>query len=645
MSDVTLRVYAPDLTTPVGVLDLPYDISWVDEWTDPGAGQFTIPHDAPALVAAPALLAPGSLVVVRINEVERFGWMIERRQRTRGDVWDPITVTGRGLLSVLDSAVTYPFRGLTAPPTDTRLFAWMGHDYVMRSGWGDPTSLGRYNNPTDPQLAPDPGDPAINEVQRIRLGAEDPPWPWGSTYPSPGGLSGTWRLNFDGRWTAAIAWDANAAAIKSALEALPNIDGVTVTGTDPWDITFDTGNVAGRKLPLLQMEHTDLRHVHYDWHVRRITTGTAAVEGEEVIPGWPDPLAEWFGGFGTRRHYKRRLRVDLRPQAVGPARLFVAGLGEYDVWFDGDHLGSGQPYDLSTWDLILQEFPHKIGLRSDGPIIMTLARMDGDRVGSILYRTYSPAVFGGSPSPDPWYAYGPDDPHGVTDGYLLGVLMDEAQARSALTPLTRDFDDDEDSNGVLWDDDLEIGLAVGDDSILDAAQRLIDRGVYVRLGPDRVLRAYRDRNADRTGTVTVPVTAAHELSGETDDDRRDAFLVRYEDGWLDRHQPTGGIRREAFLSLGTVPTPGLAFALAGRFLSKLLRSAIVSPFRTNSAQTLSLPYADYNPGDRIVGPLLSAPGGDPLLGDWTTGTVQVDAVAAEVDLTGDIGWVTEVTLP
>lgn len=67
------------------------------------------------------------------------------------------------------------------------------------------------------------GDTGVNEVQSVDL-------------TNNGGINptgGTYTLTFDGQTTGAIAYDANAAAITSALEALSNIAAgeVTVTGT------------------------------------------------------------------------------------------------------------------------------------------------------------------------------------------------------------------------------------------------------------------------------------------------------------------------------------------------------------------------------------------------------------------------------
>lgn len=65
---------------------------------------------------------------------------------------------------------------------------------------------------------------------------------------------GTFTLSFDGSTTAAVAYNANAAAVQSALEALPNLapGDVTVTGGPgpgtAWVVTFG-GDRAGTNVP------------------------------------------------------------------------------------------------------------------------------------------------------------------------------------------------------------------------------------------------------------------------------------------------------------------------------------------------------------------------------------------------------------
>jgi trimeric autotransporter adhesin len=68
------------------------------------------------------------------------------------------------------------------------------------------------------------GVAALNEIQRFSFTA----------------TGGTYTLEFDGQVTGAIAYDAVAATIQTALEALSNIavGDVTVSGTNPFNVEF-----------------------------------------------------------------------------------------------------------------------------------------------------------------------------------------------------------------------------------------------------------------------------------------------------------------------------------------------------------------------------------------------------------------------
>lgn len=70
---------------------------------------------------------------------------------------------------------------------------------------------------------------------------------------------GTRTLSFDGHATAAIAYNANAAAIQAALILLPNIDSgdVVVTGSGPFTYTFG-GQYALQDVPALVADSTAL---------------------------------------------------------------------------------------------------------------------------------------------------------------------------------------------------------------------------------------------------------------------------------------------------------------------------------------------------------------------------------------------------
>jgi len=70
---------------------------------------------------------------------------------------------------------------------------------------------------------------------------------------------GTFTLTFDGQTTSGIAYNANAATIQSALEALSNLapGDVTVAGTGPFTITFG-GAYLGLNVPLITSSASSL---------------------------------------------------------------------------------------------------------------------------------------------------------------------------------------------------------------------------------------------------------------------------------------------------------------------------------------------------------------------------------------------------
>jgi hypothetical protein len=121
-----------------------------------------------------------------------------------------------------------------------------------------------------------------NEIQQVVIDPDDQPFPWGTSYPSPGGLTGTARLTFRGQTTAGVSYDINAATFDSsdwetALEALSNIDGVTTDGDAtsdvPLTVEFDGAAVANKPHPLMTIIHSDLRHDHATTKVTRLQAG------------------------------------------------------------------------------------------------------------------------------------------------------------------------------------------------------------------------------------------------------------------------------------------------------------------------------------------------------------------------------------
>jgi hypothetical protein len=90
---------------------------------------------------------------------------------------------------------------------------------------------------------------------------------------------GTFKLSFDGYETASIAYDADAATIQAALEALPSIGTGGVTGgggplnTTPVTVTF-AGNLGKKAVPLMTLS------------ANALTGGTTPTVGiAETTPG------------------------------------------------------------------------------------------------------------------------------------------------------------------------------------------------------------------------------------------------------------------------------------------------------------------------------------------------------------------------
>jgi len=116
---------------------------------------------------------------------------------------------------------------------------------------------------------------AANEVQSVDVDA----------------TGGDFTLSFEGQETAAIAWNATAAAVQTALEALPNInvgDVVCAGGpgaTAPITITF-SGQYSGQDVAALVSDATGLTGGAGTATVAEDTAGGSAVsDGREVLQG------------------------------------------------------------------------------------------------------------------------------------------------------------------------------------------------------------------------------------------------------------------------------------------------------------------------------------------------------------------------
>lgn len=111
---------------------------------------------------------------------------------------------------------------------------------------------------------------------------------------------GTYTLKFAEQETAAIAYNAAASAVQTALRALPNIGatGVAVTGSGPYAVTFQ-GTLAGENVPTLELGNNSL------------TGGTAPTVGVTVTtPGSNYALGAMFSRDALAVDLRRPLRLE-----------------------------------------------------------------------------------------------------------------------------------------------------------------------------------------------------------------------------------------------------------------------------------------------------------------------------------------------
>jgi hypothetical protein len=199
------------------------------------------------------------------------------------------------------------------------------------------------------------GSAAVNEQQTISL---------------PSGVSGgTFTLTFDDQTTGALTYDESAADIETALEALSNIDAVSVTGNagGPWVVEFQ-GQYAGIGVPLLTGNGGSLTGAA-SITVTEVTTGGPANEIQDVV--CPDYVPSFnleftnhlgqtdSGGFlrsWSAAQFQNGLEA-LSSIGEGSASVTLVATGHWRVEFIGELAGvnqsslsvlSGAPVTITT---------------------------------------------------------------------------------------------------------------------------------------------------------------------------------------------------------------------------------------------------------------------------------------------------------
>lgn len=188
---VEVRVYGPSGAGAYVTLARRRGVQWLDELDAVGFGSVQVHASDPAATAAN--LAHGRVVKLVYSGAERFAFRIEKREtqvvsaQEEAGRW--ITLSGRGLLSLLGDAVVYPEQALTRTSADERFFTFASvntTDWYVAGEWAAPVGVLSSDDTTARGTLP--ADFPDAEAQ----------WIW-STSPnsdSPGGTVNYFRSTF-----------------------------------------------------------------------------------------------------------------------------------------------------------------------------------------------------------------------------------------------------------------------------------------------------------------------------------------------------------------------------------------------------------------------------------------------------------------
>ena len=330
-----------------------------------------------------------------------------------------------------------------------------------------------------------------------------------------------------------------------------------------------------------------------------------AAVGEPL--GWIDPTAEWIGSAAGKSYLRRYIDISERPEKAVAADIYVSGQGPWEFWFDGEQKASGGRFETARVRVQLAEPGHQLALYVEsGPGLLTIVTVPDDPGGTpgVLYRSFTVGVYG-TGDPDPWKAVENADPTGVTYGFVMSRLIDEAQARGCLPGITYTFTDTLDSDGVPWSVSLPLvsyrdGVQLGDVALQGTQQFKAD----VQMLPTFELALYDSFGTDRSATVQLaesdPDPSVNDVVSVTIDPRAPkATVARLETeggfGWaVDTGQVNTFGRRE------TAATYGVASSIpevvnAAEALLDDIRGVVPQVINVAPAE----PYDRFTVGDTV----------------------------------------------
>lgn len=248
--------------------------------------------------------------------------------------------------------------------------------YVSGMGWGSNPWLVTFLDPGGQSVAQMTADDSeLNGTITVET------WYEGSD-------GGTYKLIYDGEDTTALAFDADATDIKTALESLTAITSVTVTGAgsvaDPFVVTFlDPGY---QNVMLIGADASDLSGNIYVVEAERgagntVIQVTASTNDQYQVWQSPDPDPEFFeaeDGTGgaptpdTLASSGEAMALDYGGADTVVWEKGVLDAGEYDVEV---RVRSDNPLALATFRVLDNETPvaevtYAAGMAYNPPIIL-----------------------------------------------------------------------------------------------------------------------------------------------------------------------------------------------------------------------------------------------------------------------------------
>ena len=197
---------------------------------------------------------------------------------------------------------------------------------------------------------------------------------------------------------------------------------------------------------------------------------------------------------------------------------------------------------------------------------------------------------------------------GLSFGAILKLLIDEAQARGALSALAYDFNATDDSDSVAWTDTQSISFDVGT-SLLDVLRTVVKTGtlevsILLSSGTFNLSAYSAGIGTDKTSTIYLRIgTNCVEVGGdERGDQLKNVLRVKYRSGYLtsqDATSITAYRRREDILNIENAQSEDSATSYASAKLD-----TVKDPRQGITVKTYDgvAPYVfeDYIIGDTVT---------------------------------------------